>query len=257
MWKSTDGGSGFSEINTPHGDNHDLWIDPVDPNRMVQGNDGGACVSFNGGTTWSSIYNQPTAQFYRIDVDNRYPYRVYGTQQDNTSIAVPSRRPSGARSRSATAPIPAPARAASSPSIPKDPDIVYCGAIGSSPGGAGALQRYDHRTGQIQLVNVWPEESTGHCAEGPEIPLRLDLPDRVLAARQQRALRRRQPRLPDARRGHELGGDLARSQPQRRHAPGPLRRRHHPRKRRRRSPCDLRLRRRIAAPQGRDLGLDR
>ena len=73
MWKSTDGGSSFTEIMTPHGDNHDLWIDPVNPNRMVQGNDGGACVSFNGGITWSSIYNQPTAQFYRIDIDNRYP----------------------------------------------------------------------------------------------------------------------------------------------------------------------------------------
>ena len=90
MWKSTDGGVGFSEIMTPHGDNHDLWIDPLNPGRMIQGNDGGACVSFNGGVTWSSIYNQPTAQFYRIDIDSRYPYRVYGTQQDNTSIAVPS-----------------------------------------------------------------------------------------------------------------------------------------------------------------------
>jgi hypothetical protein len=90
MWKSTDGGTSFSEINTPHGDNHDLWIDPVNPNRMVEGNDGGACVSFNGGATWSSIYNQSTAQFYRIDMDDRYPYRVYGTQQDNTTIAVPS-----------------------------------------------------------------------------------------------------------------------------------------------------------------------
>ena len=90
MWKSTDGGSGFTEVTTPHGDNHDLWIDPTDPQRMIEGNDGGACVSFNGGASWSSIYNQKTAQFYRLDVDNQYPYRVYGTQQDNTSISVPS-----------------------------------------------------------------------------------------------------------------------------------------------------------------------
>ncbi len=74
LWKSTDGGTSFTEIQTPHGDNHDLWIDPADPNRMVEGNDGGACVSFNGGYTWSSIYNQPTAQIYRIDIDNQYPY---------------------------------------------------------------------------------------------------------------------------------------------------------------------------------------
>ena len=91
MWKSTDGGASFSEITTPHGDNHDLWIDPNDPSRMIEGNDGGACVSFNGGASWSTIYNQKTAQFYRIDIDNQYPYRVYGTQQDNTSISVPER----------------------------------------------------------------------------------------------------------------------------------------------------------------------
>jgi photosystem II stability/assembly factor-like uncharacterized protein len=160
MWKSTDGGVGFSEIMTPHGDNHDLWIDPVDPNRMVQGNDGGACVSFNGGLTWSTIYNQPTAQFYRIDTDNRYPYRVYGTQQDNTSISVPSASQWGAIAIGDSF-YPGTGESGFIAVHPHDPNIVYCGAIGSSPGGAGSLQRYDHRTGQIQLVNVWPEESTG------------------------------------------------------------------------------------------------
>ncbi len=90
MWKSTDGGTSFSEITTRHGDNHDLWVDPDDPSRMIEGNDGGAHVSFNSGASWSTIYNQKTAQFYRLDVDNQYPYRVYGTQQDNTSISVPS-----------------------------------------------------------------------------------------------------------------------------------------------------------------------
>ena len=160
MWKSTDGGTSFTEIMTPHGDNHDLWIDPVNPNRMVQGNDGGACVSFNGGLTWSSIYNQPTAQFYRIDVDNRFPYRVYATQQDNTSIAVPSASYSGAITLGDCS-YPGTGESGFIAVHPEDPDIVYCGAVGSSPGGAGALQRYDYRTGQIQLVNVWPEESTG------------------------------------------------------------------------------------------------
>lgn len=160
MWKSTDGGSSFTEIMTPHGDNHDLWIDPVNPNRMVQGNDGGACVSFNGGTTWSSIYNQPTAQFYRIDTDSRYPYRVFGTQQDNTSIAVPSASYWGAITLGDCS-YPGTGESGFIAVKPDDPNIVYCGAVGSSPGGAGALQRYDYRTGQIQLVNVWPEESTG------------------------------------------------------------------------------------------------
>ena len=95
-WKSIDGGANFFEVTTPHDDNHDLWIDPRNPLRMIEGNDGGACVSFNGGETWSSIYNQMTAQFYHITADNRTPYRVYGTQQDNTSVSVPSRNRKGA-----------------------------------------------------------------------------------------------------------------------------------------------------------------
>lgn len=160
LWKSTDGGRGFTEIQTPHGDNHDLWIDPADPNRMIEGNDGGACVSFNGGETWSSIYNQLTAQFYRIDTDNQYPYRVYGTQQDNTSISVPSAAVWGAITLGDCT-YPGTGESGFIAVNPEDPNIVYCGAIGSSPGGAGALQRYDHRTRQIRLVNVWPEESTG------------------------------------------------------------------------------------------------
>jgi photosystem II stability/assembly factor-like uncharacterized protein len=163
LWKSTDGGAGFTEIQTPHGDNHDLWIDPRDPNRMIEGNDGGACVSFNGGHTWSSIYNQPTAQFYRIDTDNQYPYRVYATQQDNTTISTPSAAIWGAITLGDCT-YPGTGESGFVAVHPEDPNIVYSGAIGSSPGGAGALQRYDHRTGQIQLVNVWPEESTGIAA---------------------------------------------------------------------------------------------
>jgi hypothetical protein len=160
MWKSIDGGANFSEINTPHGDNHDLWIDPTDPNRMVEGNDGGACVSFNGGWTWSTIYNQLTAQFYRIDADDKFPYNVYATQQDNTSIAVPTATVWGAITLGDCT-YPGTGESGFIAVKPDDNNIVYCGAVGSSPGGAGALQRYDYRTGQITLVNVWPEESTG------------------------------------------------------------------------------------------------
>lgn len=160
MWKSSDGGASFGEITTPHGDNHDLWIDPLNPQRMIEGNDGGACVSFNGGASWSSIYNQKTAQFYRLDVDNQHPYRVYGTQQDNTSISVPSASEWGAITLGDCT-YPGTGESGFIAVHPEDPSIVYCGAVGSSPGGAGALQRYDHRTRQIRLVNVWPEESTG------------------------------------------------------------------------------------------------
>ncbi|MCC6719092.1 MAG: glycosyl hydrolase [Acetobacteraceae bacterium] len=160
MWKSTDGGTNFTEINTSHGDNHDLWIDPADSRRMIEGNDGGAQVTFNGGITWSSIYNQPTGQFYRIDTDNRYPYRVYGTQQDNTSIAVPTATVWGAITLGDCT-YPGTGESGFIAVKPNDQDVVFVGAVGSSPGGAGALQRYDYKTDQISLVNVWPEESTG------------------------------------------------------------------------------------------------
>ena len=160
MWKSTDGGTSFSEVTTRHGDNHDLWIDPNDNTRMIEGNDGGAHVSFNSGASWSTIYNQKTAQFYRIDIDNQYPYRVYGTQQDNTSISVPSASEWGVITL-ADCSYPGTGESGFIAVDPRDHNVVYVGAIGSSPGGAGALQRYDHRTRQIQLVNVWPEESTG------------------------------------------------------------------------------------------------
>ncbi|WP_206616881.1 MULTISPECIES: hypothetical protein [unclassified Mesorhizobium] len=159
MWKSTDGGASFTEVATPHADNHDLWIDPVNPKRMIEGNDGGACVTFNGGVTWSSIYNQKTAQFYRIDVDEQYPYRVYATQQDNTSISVPSASEWGVITLSDCT-YPGTGESGFIVVDPEDPNIVYCGALGYSSG-AAAVQRYDHRTRQFHLVNVWPEELNG------------------------------------------------------------------------------------------------
>ena len=160
MWKSSDGGSSFREITTPHGDNHDLWIDPENPDRMIEGNDGGACVSFNGGKSWSSIYNQCTAQFYRMDLDTQFPYRVYATQQDNTSISVPSASEHGAISFGEYT-FPGTGESGFIAVKPDDPDIVYIGAVGSSPGGHGALQHYNHRTRQLRLINIWPEEHFG------------------------------------------------------------------------------------------------
>ena len=159
-WKSTDAGATFTAVSTPHGDNHDLWIDPADPLRMIEGNDGGACVSFNGGDTWSTIYNQPTAQFYHLTTDTRFPYRVYGTQQDNSAISVPSRSDKGiirmgdcytvGNSESGHIQV-----------RPDNPDVVYSGAIGSAPGGGGVLLRYDHATAQVRIITVWPEEYGG------------------------------------------------------------------------------------------------
>ncbi len=89
--KSTDGGKTFTNVSVPHGDNHGLWINPLDNRNMINANDGGANISYNGGTSWSTQKNQPTAQFYRVITDNRFPYYVYAGQQDNSSVAVPSR----------------------------------------------------------------------------------------------------------------------------------------------------------------------
>lgn len=90
MWRSVDGGHTFQEVDVPHGDVHDLWINPEQPKLMIVGNDGGGQVSVNGGDSWSTMYNHATAQFYRVAVDDRFPYRVYGAQQDNSTMSVPS-----------------------------------------------------------------------------------------------------------------------------------------------------------------------
>ena len=163
-YRSNDGGRTFTVAPTPHSDNHDLWIDPRDPQRMIEGSDGGACVSFNGGASWSTIHNQPTSQFYHVTCDTRFPYRVYGTQQDNSAISVPSRSYKGAILWQDCYPV------GSSESgyiavSPDDPDIVYSGAIGSSPGGGGALLRYDHGSNQVRTITVWPEISYGKGAK--------------------------------------------------------------------------------------------
>jgi photosystem II stability/assembly factor-like uncharacterized protein len=92
LQKSVDAGKSFTVVPVPHGDTHDLWINPVDPSIMALSDDGGTVVTLNGGRTWSSMYNQPTAELYDVVVDNAHPYRLYGSQQDNTAISVLSRR---------------------------------------------------------------------------------------------------------------------------------------------------------------------
>ena len=157
FFKSSDGGRSFVSLPMPHGDNHDLWIDPRNPDRMIEGNDGGATVSLNAGGTWSSIYNQPTSAFFHLTTDEQFPYRVYGTQMDNTAISVPSMTNDHAIPWSTCYPV----GSSESGHIavrPDDPNIVYAGAIGSSPGGGGNLLRYDHHTGQTRIITVWPED---------------------------------------------------------------------------------------------------
>src|SRR5687767_12394789 len=89
LHKSTDGGKNFTAVDTPHGDNHGMWFNPDNPNIILQVNDGGANVSLNGGRSWSSILNQPTAEYYMVAVDEQYPYRLYMPQQDNSTLIIP------------------------------------------------------------------------------------------------------------------------------------------------------------------------
>ena len=154
-WRSTDGGKTFIAFPTPHGDTHDLWIDPQNPKRMIEGNDGGACVSFNGGQTWSTIYNQPTAQFYHVIADNRTPYWVYGSQQDNSAITLPNLSTHGAINANEWEE-PGGGESGYITFRPDNPEVVFAGAIGSGAG-HGRLIAYDRRTGQKRNITVYPE----------------------------------------------------------------------------------------------------
>ena len=158
LFKSVDGGKTFNVVTAPHGDNHDLWIDPANPLRMILGNDGGATISLNGGVSWTSQYGQPTAEMYHVTVDTRTPYRVYGSQQDNTSISVPSRSDHGAITRSEWYEVGG-GEAGYIAVNPENPDIVYAGEY------MGILTRYDRSTGHARLISVWPEEYSGHGAK--------------------------------------------------------------------------------------------
>jgi photosystem II stability/assembly factor-like uncharacterized protein len=159
MHKSTDGGRTFSNLVVPHGDNHDLWIDPDDPNRMILGNDGGATITFNGGHTWSTQNNQPTAQFYRVITDNQFPYWVYGSQQDNSNVAIPS----GVAGEEGIGPGEWHAAGGGESGWiapdPLDPQIVYAGEYG------GQITRYDHRTRQARQIMAWPQLTSGRATK--------------------------------------------------------------------------------------------
>ncbi|HSR40982.1 MAG TPA: hypothetical protein VLL48_02390, partial [Longimicrobiales bacterium] len=154
FFRSDDAGRTLEPIFTPHGDNHDLWINPDDPDNWVQSNDGGANVTFNGGRTWSTQYNQPTAEFYTVEADDRFPYRLYAPQQDNTTISVPSKvteeilTPSQQWFRGPgceTGPLAI---------HPENPDILYGGC-------KGRIWRMDREAEQTRPVWVYPLEYHG------------------------------------------------------------------------------------------------
>ncbi|MBZ0171928.1 MAG: hypothetical protein K8E66_06075, partial [Phycisphaerales bacterium] len=156
--KSIDGGKTFGGVRVPHSDNHDLWIDPLDNSRMINSNDGGANVSYDGGRSWSTQENQPTAQFYRVTVDNRYPYRVYGGQQDNSTASVSSRGREFGNWRRDLYSVGG-CECGYIAVHPEDPDIVYAGCYG------GDLTIYDHGLGEARNISVWPENPMGSGAD--------------------------------------------------------------------------------------------
>ena len=155
---SVDGGKTFKSLDTPHGDHHDLWIDPEDGNRMVVADDGGGQVTFDGGNSWSTYMNQPTAQIYRVSTDNSFPYRVLGAQQDNTTFRIRSRT-YGATITEADWEVTAGNESGYVIADPLNPDIVYGGNYG------GYLSRLDHKTGENRTVSVWPDNPMGAGAD--------------------------------------------------------------------------------------------
>jgi len=167
--KSKDGGKTFVAKNAPHGDHHDLWVAPEDNHRLIIGDDGGAQVSYDGGDTWSTYHNQPTAQFYRVTTDNAFPYRIYGAQQDNSSVRIAHRTDGfSINDRDFE-----PTAGGESGHIAVDPnnnDVVYGGEY------HGFLSRIDHKNHTQRNINVWPEDNMGHGAEDAKYRFQWNFP---------------------------------------------------------------------------------
>ena len=161
LYRSTDAGKTFKNLHTPHGDDHELWIDPTDPKRMINSNDGGAAITSNGGETWSSDMNQPTAQFYHVSTDNQFPFRIYGDQQDNSSVSIASAGRGGGVGIEDYYEVGGGESGYIVPD-PKDPDIVYGGGYDAE------ITRYDHRTGMTREITPWPRNSMGWAPENLE-----------------------------------------------------------------------------------------
>ena len=155
FFKSIDGGKTFSTFRTPHGDNHDIWINPKDGQIMIQSNDGGANVSTDGGRTWSSQMNQPTAEIYGVWVDNQFPYKLYGAQQDNTTLIVSSQADPYSTSDWRIGP-----GCETGPIMPHpaNPDIVY----GSCKGQYGVMNL---KTGQEKSYWIGAQSLYGNPAD--------------------------------------------------------------------------------------------
>ena len=155
---SKDGGRTFTLKNAPHGDHHDLWIDPDNNRRMIMADDGGAQVSNDGGNNWTTYHNQPTAQFYRVSTDNHFPYRIYGAQQDNTSVRIPHRSNGNAITEKDWTALAIGESAHLAPD-PLNSEVVYGGDY------KGYMTMQNLETGQERSTNVYPDLPAGSGAE--------------------------------------------------------------------------------------------
>ncbi|HVS14159.1 MAG TPA: glycosyl hydrolase [Thermoanaerobaculia bacterium] len=174
FFRSVDGGRTFSEqIRVPHGDNHDLWLNPDDPRNMINANDGGANVTFDGGASWSWQMNQPTAEIYRLVVDDQWPYRVYGSQQDNSTISIPSH---GFVAWNRQPPDWYPVGGCESGHIavdPRDRDVAYAGCYG------GSISRVDRKTGDSREIIAYPQLQLGQAARDLKYRFQWNAPIRL------------------------------------------------------------------------------
>ena len=172
LWRSIDGGKSFEFIRAPHGDHHDLWIHPENTQVLINANDGGANISYNGGKSWSTQRNQPTSEMYRVTVDQRFPYHIYGCQQDNSCVAIPSRTSSsgigwgdwyvigGCESGHVAV-------------DPRDPNVTYSGCYG------GQIGRYDHSTDQEREITDYPQVAIGQAARDLRYRFQWNAPIRI------------------------------------------------------------------------------
>ncbi|MBV8975804.1 MAG: glycosyl hydrolase [Alphaproteobacteria bacterium] len=157
LFRSTDGGKSFNLLPARHGDHHGIWIDPTNTDRIIESSDGGASISTDRGQTWTTQDNQPTAQFYHVAVDNRFPYYVYGAQQDNSNLAIASRDDEGAITEKDWY------NAGGGEcgfviADPRDPQIIYSTS-------ENFIVRFDRHTMQDRVISVWPVDASGHAAK--------------------------------------------------------------------------------------------
>jgi photosystem II stability/assembly factor-like uncharacterized protein len=169
FYRSDDGGKTFNAIRAPHGDDHYLWIAANDSNRMIECNDGGVNVSTNGGKTWTPQNQQPTAQFYRVTLDDDFPYHAYGAQQDNSTVRIATRSDDGRIGERDWYDVGGGESGWIAPD-PRNSQIVYAGSYG------GLITRQDHRTGQLRNVSVWPDNPMGSGAEAMKYRFQWNFP---------------------------------------------------------------------------------